>query len=112
LDLTGKFIGQDGAGNFAFSGYSLANWWVIAQDGDSRARIIMNKQYPLILIGDGGILTGRINSTSTVNYPVRTSNGVPVAPTNYSSAGTSSQGTVHNAHFLLNILLWGVGQKK
>ncbi|MDR1937024.1 MAG: hypothetical protein LBQ73_00815 [Tannerellaceae bacterium] len=104
MDLTGKFIGLDGYGNFSFSGYSPANWWVIAQDASGNARIIMNKLYPLILIGDGGLLSGRTNSNDIEYRPVRTSNAVPLA---HSYRG----GTVHNAHFLLNILLWGVDQK-
>jgi hypothetical protein len=110
MNIAGQKLFPDLDGNLDFTNVNENVWWIIAerQIGLTRyARAIMHKQYPIILIGDGGALSGGYGYTAADAQPVGVnSSGVPLPriTSQYPSPGT------YNGHFLLNALLWAINQ--
>jgi hypothetical protein len=110
MNIVGKKLFPDLNGNLDFTNVNDKVWWVIAERwiGATRyARAIMHKQYPLILIGDGGALSGGYGFTAADAHPVGVDiNGLPEPriTSQYPKPGT------YNGHFLLNVLIWAINQ--
>jgi hypothetical protein len=118
MDLTGKKLGRDGAGNFLFK--NLPDDWIVLASNNttnprSEAKLIMHKKYRMFMAGDGGIFSGGTYvSGGSANFggaeneyyrpvwvdaegrPKVCDGKNPWLPPN----------GVYNAHFLANLIIW------
>jgi hypothetical protein len=112
-NLEGKYVGRDGGSNHYFRNYNSANWTPIIYnnstntDNPRTARAILNKQNPVLLIGDGGFFSGGAPdfAVSSPNYPARVdSSGNPI-PADY---GIWKDGGAYNSAFMVNLIMWAI----
>lgn len=107
-NLEGKYIGRDGGGNYNFTNYE-ANWEAVTYNSTG-ARIILHKQYPIVLCGDGGVFSGGTPSfnLSADYHPARVdTSGNPVIDT-YGIYNTN--GGAYNSALLVNMIMWAIEQ--
>ncbi|MDR1738865.1 MAG: hypothetical protein LBR66_08645 [Candidatus Symbiothrix sp.] len=109
-NLEGKSVGRDGGGNDYFKNFET-NWIKIIPGGAAdRARGILHKKWPVLLIGDGGFFSGGTSgfASDVSNHPCRVDdngNLVPAVSSTWSSPGA------YNSAFMVNLIMWAIEER-
>jgi hypothetical protein len=106
-NLEGKNVGRDGAGNYYFE-VGNDKWTPIIKTTGNKARGILCKNKPVLLIGDGGFFSGGTPSfsSSTDYHPCRVDNsGNPIPAV---SSNTWTNPGAYNSAFMVNLIMWAI----